>query len=242
MVTLLMTRAREASDRFLALLPAETRADLRVIHSPLIETVPLDVELSLAGVRGVIFTSANGVSAAARLTERRDLPAWCVGGATTAAARAHRWGAECVGRDADELVRTLIARRPEDPLSHLRGVHARGDIAARLSAAGIETREAVVYDQRLLPLTPQAVQALAGADPVIVPLFSPRAARHFASLATGRAPLYLAAMSHAVAEPVSSLNFNTLKVSKAPTAQTMAQAVTSLVARAGRVVGGSDED
>ena len=176
------------------------------------------------------------------MTERRDLPAWCVGEATTAAARAQGWDAECAGRDAEDLVQTLIARRPDAPLIHLRGVHARGDIAARLSAAGIETREAVIYDQRLLPLVPQAVQALAGTEPVIVPLFSPRAARHFASLATGRAPVFIAAMSHAVAKSVSPLNFNRLEVSDAPTARAMAQVVTSLVAQARRVVGGSGGD
>lgn len=238
-----MTRARDASERFVANLPAELRIGAaggpRLVISPLIDIVPRAAAVELDGTRGIVFTSANGVRVAAGLTGRRDLPCFCVGEATTALARAQGWPADCAGLDADGLVDTLCRRRPAAPLLHLRGANARGDVAQRLTAAGLETREQVIYDQPLRSLSNEAKEALSGSDPVIVPLFSPRVARHFASMSTGGAPLFLAAMSDAVANPLLSLDFKRLEVADRPDAAGMAEAVARLAGLANRVVGGS---
>ncbi len=239
MVTLLMTRAEDASRRFVQRLPGQLRARLRVVTSPLIGVAPVAGTLDPAPARGIIFTSGNGVAVASSLTRRRDIPCFCVGRATTEAARDAGWKAACAGRTADELVADLSARRPAAPLLHLRGKHARGNIATRLTAAGVETHEQVIYDQHLLALNARARAALAGTEPVIVPLFSPRTARHFASLCRARAPLYIAAMSKAVAEPLVSLGPSALDVADIPEAQAMAEAVARLARRAGRVAGPS---
>lgn len=238
MVTLLMTRAKDASDRFVDALPPDLHP--RIVRSPLIGIVPVASGLDISGAKGIIFTSGNGVETASALTSRRDLPCFCVGQATTAKACATGWLAECAGRNADELVSALIARPPQAPLVHLRGVHARGGIADRLTAAGIETHAQAIYDQPLLPLSGAAIAALAGSDPVVVPLFSPRAARHFASLAEVSAPLFLAAMSGAVADPLKTLPFRWLQVAERPDIGAMADAVAAAAWQAIRVVGGSD--
>jgi len=236
-MNLLMTRPEEPAKRFVTRLPPELRARLHVVYSPLIGIEPLAHEVDFDDARGLIFTSANGVSVAARLTTHRDLPCFCVGAATTRAAQNAGWTAQTAGSNAEGLIATLHKTRPDGPLLHLRGRHARGNVAARLGVLGLPTMERVIYDQPLLPLTKAAVQILRGPNPVIAPLFSPRTARQFANSVTGDAPLYLAALSEAVAKPLRSLNYNSLLVSPAADATAMAGLVAQLVNDAGWVEG-----
>ncbi len=237
MPTLLMTRPRGAAERFVARLAPGLRNRLQVIYAPLMQIEFLPGPVSLQGVHGVIFTSANGVAAAQAAALSPTLPAYCVGPATAAAARRARWSVEDTAETADALVAALIARRPPAPLLHLRGTHARGEIAERLTAAGIETRAQPVYDQHLVGPDDAARAALSGTDPVIAPLFSPRSARHFADMFTGSAPLYLAAISAAAAEPVENMEHRALIVAERPDGAAMAAAVERLIADASRVEG-----
>ncbi len=232
-----MTRPRAASERFCAQLPGEVRDQLNVIVSPLIEIVPQADALELDGLHGLIFTSTNAVSIAAGLTPQRNLPCYCIGDATTAAAQGAGWQAEKAGANASELVATLSRTQPASPLLHLRGTHSRGDIAARLTGSGCKVREQIVYDQRLVRFSDTAISALAGAGPVIAPVFSPRTARHFAKLHAGGNQLYLAALSGAVAKPLKALKYNALLVAERPDSATMAALVRQLVNRVIRVEG-----
>lgn len=239
---LLMTRPRAASERFVAQLPNRTRSRLTVIHSPLLDIRPLDVQVETDGVQGLIFTSANAVNVAASLNVPRSLPAYCVGPATTGTAKGAGWQAQMVGGTAEELVAALLQLRPPSPLLHLRGEHGRGDVAERLTEAGLTTMERPVYQQRLLPLTDEAVGAATGEIPVLAPIFSPRTARQFAEIWAGSAPLWLAAISHATAEPLKSLDYERLKIAKAPTPKKMGKAVKKLVKHAMRVEGETGAD
>ncbi|MFY0308444.1 uroporphyrinogen-III synthase [Leisingera sp. D0M16] len=230
MVPLLMTRPLAAAERFVAGLPEAARAGLRVIYAPLMEIRPAQAPVDLDHVKAVIFTSANGVEAASRETAAR-LPAYCVGERTAQAAAEAGWQASCLGHCADELVAALLSQRPEAPLLHLRGGHARGEIAERLTSGGIPCQEQILYDQVLLPLTDEAKMALAAQTDVIVPLFSPRTARHFANLCGDASHLHLIALSPAVAEPLKGLNCKTLRVSKTPDAAALAAAVLDAAAQ-----------
>ncbi len=233
-----MTRPQGTAERFVAHLPPELRARLTPVYSPLIGVVPVASDIDFGDARGVIFTSANGVSVAAGLNQQRDLPCYCVGVATTLAATRAGWQAACAGSTSQALINTLTQSRSKGPLLHIRGVHSRGDIAARLSAAGCLTKEKVVYDQPLLPFNAAARQILSGSDPVIVPLFSPRSARQFANLVTKHPPLYLSALSDAVAEHVKHLEYIDLSVASHPSASAMAQLIGQLADAAERVEGG----
>lgn len=239
---LLMTRPRAASERFVAQLSPELRDRLTPMYSPLLDIRPTDGAIDLDGMRGLIFTSANGVTVAAHRTGDRSLPAYCVGQATTATAQQAGWAAEMAGESAEELIATLLHWRPDSPLMHLRGEHTRGDVAERLTQSGLRVQEQAIYDQQLLPFTAEAQAALAGNRPVIAPLFSPRTARQFADLWTGPAPLWLVAMSEAVAKPLETLTFQRLKVAKRPEADAMRVAVEKLVRQAMRVEGAQDAD
>ncbi len=232
-----MTRPRAASERFFAQLPDRSRSRVQVIYSPIIEIRPLAVEVDISDAQGVIFTSANAVNAAASIGVPSGLPAYCVGPATTGTAKGAGWDAQMVGGTAEELVATLLQTRPHSPLLHLRGEHSRGQIAERLTASGLTTREQPVYRQRLLPLTEEAATIARGDTPVIAPLFSPRSARHFADIWTGTAPLWLAAISEATAGPLYSLDYERLKIAQEPTPKKMRKAVKKLVKHAMRVEG-----
>ena len=111
MVPLLMTRPLAAAERFVAGLPEAARAGLQVIYAPLMEIRPAQAPVSLDGVKGVIFTSANGVEAASRETAVR-LTAYCVGERTAQAAAEAGWQASCLGRCAEELVRGVAQPAP----------------------------------------------------------------------------------------------------------------------------------
>jgi len=232
MLTLLMTRPRAASERFVARLDPAVRTRLRVVHSPLLEIELSPGAGSAQGAQGVIFTSANGVDAALAAELRPSGPAYCVGAATASAARRAGWSVSLTCDTADALVEALSERRPPAPLLHLRGRHTRGAIAERLGAAGIEIRAQEIYDQRLVAPGDAARAALDGPEPVIAPLFSPRTARQFADTCAGAAPLYLAAISRAAAEPVENMVYRALILAKRPDAAAMAEAVETLVSQA----------
>ncbi|RME18684.1 MAG: uroporphyrinogen-III synthase [Alphaproteobacteria bacterium] len=170
--TLVLTRP-EAQSRALA---REIGPGVRVIVSPVLEIAAAGPPPTLDGSAAVILTSA---SAAPFCPGLAGVSAYCVGAKTAHAAREKGARVHLAARDADDLVARLLAARADvpQPLVHLRGTHARGDIAARLEAGGISCKEAVIYDQRPLPLTDEARAALSGTDPAVLPLYSPRSAR-----------------------------------------------------------------
>mgnify|MGYP000350543103 CR=1 FL=1 len=237
MTSILLTRPQTASQRFLDGLDATVRSRLTPVISPLIEIVALNETVDFEDVGGLIITSANGVASAVRLNAPRDIPCYCVGAETTRAATHAGWEAIMAGRNSSELVSALSELRPQRPLLHLGGKHRRGGIASRLSAAGCPTYEKAVYDQQLLPFTEQALTTLDGQAPVLVPLFSPRTARQFADLHKGRAPLFIAALSPAVVEPLKHLNYRELQVCDQPDAGSMTALVEKMSADGWRVEG-----
>ncbi len=223
---LLMTRPAAAAQRFLANLGGEW--ECAAILSPLIGIEYMPETPNLDGVRGLIFTSAHGVAALGFRGEGPPFPVYVVGQNTAQAARDCGWDVRQVYQNADALVRGLIATLPPLPLLHIRGVHTRGDVSARLGDAGIKTIDAILYDQPEIPLSKAARDALLGEIPVIAPVFSPRTA---ALLAKNRikAPLLVAAMSEAVAKPLLSLHITELKIAVRPESAEMTRLVTDLL-------------
>lgn len=235
MVRLLMTRPQVDSDRFLAALGHDVLAGVEVITSPLMRIEPVAEAPDIANARGLIFTSRNGVRIADALGITKDLPCYCVGAQTTALAADLGWSAHMAGENADALVARLMDQRPPAPLLHLRGNHARGDIAARLSGGGLPTKEAVIYDQVAQPLSRQAKAVIADAHPVVAPLLSPRTARQFAGTGPMPCNLWVAALSSAVADEVKHLKTCKVHVAAAPTVQSLAALVKDLIPTARRV-------
>ena len=183
--TLLLTRPAAQSAEFAAALDAALPGRFRAVIAPMIEIVALPGAVDLAGVGGLLFTSANGVAQFAEKVARRDLPAYCVGAMTAAAARAAGFEAASAGGDVEALAALETARLPRDAgaLMHVRGRHAAGDLAGRLAAAGFEVRAAEIYDQRPRAPGAEALALLRAGSVEAVAVFSPRSARIFAAAA-----------------------------------------------------------
>lgn len=228
-VPILLTRPRDAAERFEARLRAEG-IKAPVVISPVLRIVPRGGEVPEA-MAGAIFTSKNGVM----MAEGRDLPAWCVGEATAEAARAKGWHAIAAGGDAEALVRRILADGPEGPLVHFRGEYSRGDVAARIGRAGIKTREVVVYGQEAEPLSQEALELLGREKALILPLFSPRSAAQVVKAGPFQAPLYIVAISDAVAQEAEALDAKELRVSRAPDAESMIAEIKQFAVAACRI-------
>lgn len=217
-----LTRPQAASDRFAAQLLA--RFQVRVLIAPLQEIVFLPQEPVGEDIKGLIFTSQNGVLAWNRLENRPNLPAFCVGPQTTALARDMGLQATNCGGDAQAVIDTIMALRPAAPLLHMRGEHGRGRIAERLTAAGIETVERVTYRQ--VERAPSADLIAALDDPqAIVPLFSPRSAALFQKALPQGARPQLAVISQAVADSLDAALQHRMIRARTPDAEGMLSAI-----------------
>ncbi len=225
---LILSRPEPGAHAFLELLPRHVVDKVDVVISPLMQITGTGAPVHLDGIAGVIFSSGNGVTYGPPGDGR---PAYCVGDKTTERARSKGWHAQKAGANADQLVAALQAQRPMAPLLHLCGVHQRGDIAARLSGAGIMTDAVLVYDQSLLPLDPVAKAALSGSAPCIVPLFSPRTAAQFAKECPVSAHVVVVALSGAVAAAWGDGPVEHLLIADEPTARSMCFAVETAVNR-----------
>lgn len=226
-IPVILTRPAAQGDRFAADLRTRFGDAIQVILSPLIAPVFPAVTLPDGDFRAVILTSETGAQAAARLPGV-PRPAWCVGDRTAAAARALGFDAQSAAGDAEALVAAIVAAGGSGPLIHLRGRDSRGEVAARLTAAGLPTAEVIVYAQEAQPLTDAAHAVLNGLDPVIVPLFSPRTAHLFAATQP-TAPLFIAALSAAVAAGLGELPCQKVIVAEKPEAAALLQALVPLM-------------
>lgn len=225
----LLTRPAAQGDRFAADLAAMGAFD--IVQSPLIAPQFFAPDWPDMPWAGVIFTSETGVVAAGRLVAAgRRLPAraWCVGARTADAARRAGFDAVSADGDAADLV-ALVAAQGQGPLLHLRGQDSRGDVANTLTDQGITTLSAIVYQMQEQPLSPAAVALLAGEDPVILPLFSPRTATIFAHQARANAPLWVAAISETVAQVAKTLAPARLITAQSPQALAMLQAIKEVM-------------
>ncbi|MGP3696875.1 uroporphyrinogen-III synthase [Rhodobacter sp. NSM] len=228
----LLTRPEAQGARFAAALAAAL-GPVRIVTAPLMVPHYLSPAIPLRPA-ALVFTSETGVEGFRRLRApalEGVVRAWCVGNRTARAARAAGLDARSADGDAEALIEAILAAGETGPLLHLRGEESRGAVAARLSASGLMSAEAVVYDQRPQPLSPEAVTLLSEGTPVIAPLFSPRTARLLgAELArAGLAPpLRVAAMSAAVAEAAAALPPHRLRIAERPDAEALLEVVKAL--------------
>ncbi|WP_226623984.1 uroporphyrinogen-III synthase [Alloyangia pacifica] len=241
---LLLTRPRAASERFLGALRDGGVSGFTPVLSPLIEVETTGPLPEMTGVTGLIFTSANGVRAYAGLGGEPLSLCYAVGEATARAARDICMDPKVAQGDAAALRALVLEEAPGGRLLHLRGTHARGDLAARLTAAGQPCAEAVIYDQPTRRLSSGAVSALRGQLPVVVPLFSPRSAAVFAAAArdvNATAPLFAAYMSAEVEAALSGLYVLDSEIVLRPDAGLMRKSVEKLLESARSLVerGGS---
>jgi len=235
----LVTRPREDARALAEALAArgvetvvEPMLDINFLPSP---------ELDLAGVRALLFTSANGARAFARASARRDLPVLAVGPATARAARDAGFAeVEVAGGDVAALARLAAERRraAEGALLHVSGSAVAGDLAGRLGAQGFDVRRAVLYEARAAEaLSPATAKDLARGAIDGVMLFSPRTARTFvtlvarAGLADALAATEALCLSEAVADAARALPWRAVRIAERPDQAALVALVAPAAAR-----------
>ncbi len=231
--SLLLTRPKAQSLRFADAFRARFGAGWPVVISPLTELVFLSPELPQGRDQTLIFTSETGIAAFVQLTERRDMTVFCVGPRTAQAARdAGLSDVRTGASDAAALTAGIIDSGHVGPFLHIRGAHVAGDVAGILTSAGIRAAEAIAYDQPPLAMTPQAKDLIAAHDPVLLPLFSPRAAElvRLTTIETGDR-LLIAAISAGVAGIAEELGPLHMVIASRPDAPAMLDALGDLIER-----------
>jgi uroporphyrinogen-III synthase len=155
--------------------------------APLLAVHELEnVEIDLAGVAALAFTSANGVRAFADKSAVRDLRVFCVGGATAQAARQAGFRAVLsTDGDVEALAQGIAARRGElkGCVLHAGAVELAGDLVGALERQAIEGRRLTLYETRPVAIAEAELKMLLKADAVL--LHSPRAARALAQVLRG---------------------------------------------------------
>ena len=236
--TILMTRPERSARQFVQAL-GPLPDGFEVVHSPLIDIKTTGPLPDLERIGGVVFSSKNGVAAWRDLGGPVVDTCYTIGDATADAAREIGFNPISASGAADDLVAHIIKDRPTVRLMHIHGTHTRGEIAKRLSVAGIPTDNATIYDQPLLPLSDRAKTVLAGNRPVILPLFSPRTAAQFVAEAAPNAPVLVAALSESVAKPLENINFTSLVIAEEPNSPSMICSVARLIDQAQKLEGRS---
>jgi uroporphyrinogen-III synthase len=220
----LITRPNEDAARFAELVRA--RGHEAVCASLLSVNFFDGPELTLDGVSAVVATSANGVRAFVRRSERRDLPLFAVGPQTADAARAAGFEhIECADGDAATLAAAVPdwIKAEEGVLLHAASVDNEGRAKALLAEEGFSVHVEVLYEVVPLHKLPEAVRerlAHAAIDALVV--FSPRSAMTLrdcivrARLSSVCRQMVAVCISQATAEALAPLEFGQVAVAARP--------------------------
>ncbi|TGD67260.1 uroporphyrinogen-III synthase [Tabrizicola sp. WMC-M-20] len=218
----LITRPEPQASRFAAALRHRYADRVVPVMTPLLAPKFLHPDLRAMSFQSLVLTSETGARAAARLD---GLPrhAFCVGDRTADVATDLGFRASSAAGDAKDLFQLLLTQPDHAPFLHLRGQDTRGDLVARLNAAGLAAHEAVVYAQEPVAMAQDAINALSSGDTVLVPLFSPRSATLFRAAVLRDIPddsvlfrLRIIALSAAVAEPFTDCPPDHISIAAAP--------------------------
>jgi uroporphyrinogen-III synthase len=194
---------------------------------PLTRIVPTVMTLKLpVTTGGLLFTSANGVRALAALTERRDLPALCVGKATERAARKAGFR-DCITANGKALDLAELARSSNiRDFFHPHGRDTAGDLKGWLAETGQRVNEAVLYQAEETGPPPVPIGAFLSRGKIdLVTIWSRRGAvilaRHLATIGATLQGTDLLAISPAAAESLGTSGFRRILVAEKPNGAAM---------------------
>lgn len=134
--------------------------------------------------QALLFTSINGVKAFVALGDSSNIPCYCVGKRTAAAAREAGLNAISADGAAADLI-ALVANdlNPTDgPLLCVRGEITAGGVAKKLVECGFTVKSEVLYQQKSCDFSPETQQAMAKGEVNVLPLYSPLTARRLAKV------------------------------------------------------------
>lgn len=224
---LLLTRPERQAKRFQAECAAVLGFRPQSLIAPLMDIQPRLQFVLPPEDQTLIITSENALDALFQRIDLTGRAAICVGKATTKSAQGYGLAALFGGRNAAELVETVLQDTTNGSFAHVHGNHSVGDIVAKLRDAGRNAQSYVIYDQVARPLSDGARTILKLERDVVLPLFSPRSAElFFQSAPDVAARLRVIALSTAVADKVPA-DVET-HVAREPSAEAMARHVATL--------------
>jgi len=225
----LLTRPTRGAELFAKAVKDRLGDAFEIVIAPLQRIEWLDAGPIDTPVGGLIFTSSNGVLGWNRDDSASMSPAFCVGPRTTATARKFGLNAIDCGGSAEDVVDSILSKNPPTTLVHYRGVHGRGEIATRLTEAGMETLEKIVYRQVQIPPTEKLNDVLSSGKTVVVPLFSPRSVDLFVKSLPEKSDPWLAIISPNAGKRVDVMLQRRMMVAKAPNADAMLDLVEDIL-------------
>lgn len=198
------------------------------LMAPMMEIVFLQAVLpNIRSAQGLVFTSANGVRAFAKVSNDRSLKAYCVGDATAAAAKNAGFGeVRCGQGDVETLARLIEKECPAEngPLIHISGSVVARELTDLLGDRGVQIKRVVLYRaNKSESLTADIVSDLRAGRVEGAIFYSPRTARIFsrviqsAQLASACKSMKAFCLSEAVASELSGLPFRGLDIAAKPT-------------------------
>lgn len=202
------------------------------VVAPLMAIHQRDTAIDLHGpVQAFLITSANGARALGQTAADRTIPVFAVGAASGAAAHAAGF-AHTANADGDvaALARLVAGHCKVDDgrLVHVCGKHVAGDLAGALRRLGFTVETAPLYEARAADTLPAVVRrAMASGDLDAIALFSPRSAKLLcrliceADLQATCPLLNLLCLSQAVADAAAILDWRSIRVAAAPTADAL---------------------
>lgn len=220
---LLLTRPRDASER----LAATIREDLglEAVISPILEIFPSECSAAFENFSAAILTSPSAAHLLPAIGVPKEMRFYAVGDRTAAVASSLGYPTQSAAGDVEALFSAILKDPPSGSAVHLRGEHTKGNLAQRLTMSGVHCEERVIYQQIAQELSADAVDILAGARPVILPLFSPRSAALVLKAATLGPNVWPVAMSPAVAEEFEAIEVKNLTIAAKPTEASMLRAI-----------------
>lgn len=234
-IPVLITRTQPGADK------TEIGVDalgLTPIVSPAL-TLQADPAVTLPEIdkfSGLIFTSANGVKFYAERDENRDLPAWCVGPATAAAASEVGFDEvhESAG-DAKQLAAFIASTigPPEKPLLHIANAAAKGDLAAALKMRRYKVSFSPLYHAGTsAALSDDASKLLDSKKPGILLVHSAKGAAAFLQLAADKplSQLIAVVISNPAASALKTANIEHIHIAKRPNERALMDALSEAVA------------
>jgi uroporphyrinogen-III synthase len=197
-------------------------------------------ELTFESVSAIVVTSANGVRALARRTERRDLRIFAVGPQTADAAKKAGFDdVECADGDATTLAEKVLGwvGPQEGVLLHAASADTEGQLKTLLAEEGYTVDEIVLYEVVAIHKLPEiAREAMVhhALDAAVV--FSPRSGQALrdcilrAGLAEACKSIAAICISPATAAALEPLAFRRVIVAERPNQAAMLDAVEQAAA------------
>ena len=203
------------------------------MFEPLMEIKFFDnIVIDLTDIQALLFTSANGVHAFSKLSNTRDLTAYCVGDSTSKTAKSYGFSHILnANGDVNDLADIIInnANINDGGLYHAAASIVAGELSRLLTAKSFKYQRAILYqaiyskklhDDTITAISNQKINAIL--------LFSPRTAITLlenikkaslinAALMEKFAEISLFCLSQNVKDQIDSINWKEIVISNKPT-------------------------